>query len=135
MVPVAMVPNFELSTAKARNVLPHVPYKDAVFNTAYSFLAAAIAKGLGISCSLWRTAASALPGGADSGFEEIVACGGNANPGVLSGAGPTMMALCMRQCQWCVVTIKPLLAKFANGMCMSWSGKPRRSKSTHEGAL
>ena len=34
LVPVAMVPNFELSTAKARNVLPqHVPYKDAVFNT------------------------------------------------------------------------------------------------------
>ncbi len=64
LCPVAMVPNFELSTAKARNVLPqHVPYKDAVFNTAHaSFLAKrAFAKGdLEHPCLRWKIGISLI---------------------------------------------------------------------------
>ncbi len=119
LVPVAMVPNFELSTAKARNVLPsHVPYKDAVFNTAHaSFLAAAFAKGdlehllFAVEDRLHQPyRAGLIPG-----FEEIVACGREMGiPVYLSGAGPTMMALCSRgNVNEFVVTIKPVLAKFA----------------------
>ena len=120
LVPVAMVPNFELSTAKARNVLPqHVPYKDAVFNTAHaSFLAAAFAKGdlehllFAVEDRLHQPyRAGLIPG-----FEEIVACGREMGiPVYLSGAGPTMMALCSRSnANEFVVRSKPVLAKFAD---------------------
>ncbi|MFR4008933.1 MAG: hypothetical protein ACLT0Y_06430 [Christensenellales bacterium] len=56
LVPVAMVPDFELSTAKAHNVLPHVPLKDATFNTAVaSFWRPALPKGKWNTCCLpWR---------------------------------------------------------------------------------
>lgn len=119
LVPVAMVPNFELSTAKARNVLPqHLPYKDAVFNVAHaSFLAAAFAKGdlehllFAVEDKLHQPyRAGLIPG-----FEEIVDCGREMGiPVYLSGAGPTMMALCNRgNANEFVVRIKPVLAKFA----------------------
>lgn len=119
LVPVAMVPNFELSTAKARNVLPqHVPYKDAVFNTAHaSFLAAAFAKGdlehllFAVEDRLHQPyRAGLIPG-----FDEIVECGREMGiPVYLSGAGPTMMALCSRSnASEFVVRSKPVLAKFA----------------------
>lgn len=119
LVPVAMVPNFELSTAKARNVLPqHLPYKDAVFNVAHaSFLAAAFAKGdlehllFAVEDKLHQPyRAGLIPG-----FEEIVDCGREMGiPVYLSGAGPTMMALCNRgNANEFVVRVKPVLAKFA----------------------
>ena len=120
LVPVAMVPDFELSTAKARNVLPqHVPLKDAVFNTAHaSFLAACFAKGdmehllFAVEDRLHQPyRANLIPG-----FDEIVACGREVGiPVYLSGAGPTVMALCNRHnAKQFIEQAKPVLARHGN---------------------
>lgn len=117
LTPVAMVPDFELATAKARNVLPpQVPFKDAVFNAAHaSFLAASFAKGdlehllFAMDDRLHQPyRANLIPG-----FEQIVAAGREMGvPVYLSGAGPTLMALCRKDnANAFIVGIKPVLAE------------------------
>lgn len=120
LVPVAMVPDFELATAKARNVLPpQVPFKDAVFNAAHaSFLAASFAKGdlehllFAMDDRLHQPyRANLIPG-----FEEIVAAGREMGvPVYLSGAGPTLMALCHKEnANAFIVGVKPVLAEYGD---------------------
>ncbi len=95
----AAIPQFELSTKKARNVLPEsLPLKDAVFNvTLSSLLTAALASG---RLDLLRFAmrdrlhqpyrAALIPG-----METILRDAGDhgALAAVLSGAGPTLLLL------------------------------------------
>ncbi len=99
MAVLAAIPQFELSTKKARNVLPEsLPLKDAVFNvTLSSLLTAALASG---RLDLLRFAmrdrlhqpyrAALIPG-----METILRDAGDhgALAAVLSGAGPTLLLL------------------------------------------
>lgn len=99
MAVLAAIPQFELSTKKARNVLPDsLPLKDAVFNVTHSsLLTAALASG---RLDLLRFAmrdrlhqpyrAALIPG-----METILRDAGDhgALAAVLSGAGPTMLLL------------------------------------------
>ncbi|MBO9598523.1 MAG: homoserine kinase [Cohnella sp.] len=99
MAVLAAIPQFELSTKKARNVLPDsLPLKDAVFNVTHSsLLTAALAGG---RLDLLRFAmrdrlhqpyrAALIPG-----METILRDAGDhgALAAALSGAGPTMLLL------------------------------------------
>ncbi|WP_027085318.1 homoserine kinase [Cohnella panacarvi] len=99
MAVLAAIPQFELSTKKARNVLPEsLPLKDAVFNVTHSsLLTAALASG---RLDLLRFAmrdrihqpyrAALIPG-----MEKILRDAGDhgALAAVLSGAGPTLLLL------------------------------------------
>ena len=96
---IAVIPNFRLSTAKARKALPPtVPWADAVFNVGRValFLAAMQAERLDLLCEAARDRlhqpyrALLVPG-----MEEVLKEGERAGALAcfLSGAGPTLLAL------------------------------------------
>ncbi|NLY37005.1 MAG: homoserine kinase [Tissierellia bacterium] len=96
---IALVPDFTLSTKKARAVLPsNVPYKDAVYNVGrVSLLLSAFSSGrfdllkLGVKDSLHQPYRGDLIQGFQSILEKSEELG---SLGVyLSGAGPTIMAM------------------------------------------
>jgi homoserine kinase len=99
VVPIVAIPNFELSTAEARRVLPeNYSRADAIFNTAHLGL---LLRGLETGNADWLKAAlqdrihqpyrQALIKGYDSVYEAAIAAG--AHGMVISGAGPTLLAL------------------------------------------
>lgn len=99
VVPVVAIPDFELSTKEARRVLPtEVSRADAIFNTAHLGL---LLRGLETGTGDWlRTALQdrlhqpyrkALIRGYDTVHSAAVAAG--AYGMVISGAGPTLLAL------------------------------------------
>jgi homoserine kinase len=101
LVPVALIPPYELPTVKARAALPkNVSFADAVFNVSRaSFLVAAMAKGDidGLFSVLQDKLHQPYRAKLIQGFEDILAsCESFGCPAYLSGAGPTMMALCRR---------------------------------------
>ena len=120
LVPVAMVPDYELSTAKAREVLPKsVPFADAVFNVSRSsFLVAAMAKGDidGLFSVLYDRLHQQYRAKLIKGFDDIIqACFDLGCPAYLSGAGPTLMAFCKKKdVTKFTEQIKPLLCSFGN---------------------
>lgn len=99
IVPVVAIPNFKLSTQVARQVLPKsCDYKDAIFNTAHLGL---LVRGLETGRADWLQAAlqdrlhqpfrqTLIPG-----YEavQIAALESGAYGMVISGAGPTLLAL------------------------------------------
>jgi homoserine kinase len=99
IVPVVAIPNFELSTAAARSVLPtEYSRADAIFNTAHLGL---MIRGLDTGNAEWLTAAlvdrihqpyrqKLIPGYTDVD-RAVMASGGYGM--VISGAGPTLLAL------------------------------------------
>ncbi len=99
VVPVVAIPNFELSTAEARSVLPaQYSRADAIFNTAHLGL---LVRGLATGNPEWLSAALAdrlhqpyrqqlIPGYADV-ERAVIDAGGYGM--VISGAGPTLLAL------------------------------------------
>jgi homoserine kinase len=99
VVPVVAIPNFELSTAEARSVLPtEYSRADAIFNTAHLGL---LLRGLATGNPEWLSAALAdrlhqpyrqqlIPGYTDV-ERAVIAAGGYGM--VISGAGPTLLAL------------------------------------------
>jgi homoserine kinase len=99
VVPVVAIPNFELSTAAARSVLPNEYSRaDAIFNTAHFGL---LVRGLETGNADWLSAAltdrlhqpyrqQLIPGYTDV-EQAVVAAGGYGM--VISGAGPTLLAL------------------------------------------
>jgi homoserine kinase len=99
IVPVVAIPNFELSTATARSVLPHEYSRaDAIFNTAHLGL---LLRGLATANPEWLTAGlvdrlhqpyrqQLIPGYTDVD-RAVIAAGGYGM--VISGAGPTLLAL------------------------------------------
>jgi homoserine kinase len=96
---VVAIPNFELSTAAARSVLPtEYSRADAIFNTAHLGL---LIRGLETGNADWLTAAltdrihqpyrqKLIPGYGDV-ERAVIAAGGYGM--VISGAGPTLLAL------------------------------------------
>ncbi|MEH2179710.1 homoserine kinase [Nostoc sp.] len=99
VVPVVAIPNFELSTSKARGVLPtDVSRADAIFNMAHLGL---LLRGLEINNGQWLKTAlqdrlhqpyrKALIPGYDA--LNIAAVSAGAYGMVISGAGPTLLAL------------------------------------------
>ena len=99
VVPVVAIPDFELSTKEARQVLPtQVSRADAIFNTAHLGL---LLRGLETGNSNWLKAAlqdklhqpyrKALIPGYDAVNSAALATG--AYGMVISGAGPTLLAL------------------------------------------
>ena len=99
LVPVVAIPNFELSTQEARQVLPtRVSLADAVFNTAHLGL---LVRGLETGREDWLRAAlqdrlhqryrqELVPG---YGAVQSAAMAAGAYGVVISGAGPTLLAL------------------------------------------
>ncbi|MDS3861164.1 homoserine kinase [Thermosynechococcaceae cyanobacterium BACA0444] len=99
VVPVIAIPEFELATQTARQVLPpHLSYGDAIFNAAHLAL---LIQGLGTGNAQWLAAGlqdrlhqpyrhSLIPG-----YEQvqIAALAAGAYGLVISGAGPTLLAL------------------------------------------
>lgn len=118
--PVALIPDYELPTAKARAVLPQsVPFIDAVFNVSHaSFLVAAVAKGdidalfAAVKDKLHQPYRAKLI----DGFDEILeACLSLGCPAYLSGAGSTLMAFCRsEQLDSFTKNIKNVLAAHGN---------------------
>lgn len=112
IVPVVAIPDFELSTAEARRVLPsEVSRADAIFNTAHLGL---LLRGLETGNEDWIRAAlqdrlhqpyrQALIQGYESVRKAAVAAG--AYGLVISGAGPTLLALTDRgQAEAAIVAI------------------------------
>jgi homoserine kinase len=110
IVPVVAIPNFELSTAEARSVLPtEYSRADAIFNTAHLGL---MIRGLETGNAAWLTAAltdrihqpyrqKLIPGYTDVEQAVIVAGGYGM---VISGAGPTLLALSSAECSEAVAT-------------------------------
>lgn len=99
IVAIVAIPNFELSTAEARRVLPtEYSRADAIFNTAHLGL---LIRGLETGNSNWIKAAlqdkihqpyrKALIPGYDAVYSAVLAAGGYGM--VISGAGPTLLAL------------------------------------------
>lgn len=99
VVPVVAIPDFELSTKKARRVLPEqVSRADAIFNTAHLGL---LLRGLETGQKDWIKAAlqdklhqpyrQALIPGYEAVRSAVMAAG--AYGVVISGAGPTLLAL------------------------------------------
>lgn len=103
ITPVVAIPNFELSTSEARQVLPpHYSRDDAVFNTAHLGL---LLRGLEEGRIDWLQAAmqdrihqpyrtQLIPG-----FEAVraAAIAAGACETVISGAGPTLLALATQE--------------------------------------
>jgi homoserine kinase len=99
IVPVVAIPDFELSTAAARSVLPTAYSRaDAIFNTAHLGL---MIRGLETGNVDWLTAGlvdrihqpyrqKLIPGYTDV-EQAVIAAGGYGM--VISGAGPTLLAL------------------------------------------
>lgn len=127
LMPVAMVPDYELATSKARAALPkEVPFKDAVFNVARaSYLTAAMAKGDidGIFSVLEDRLHQPYRAPLIRGFQEIMAmCTELGCPGYLSGAGPTLMALCHEaEVARFTAYIDPCLSKYGHWQIMALS--------------
>ncbi len=96
---VALIPEFELSTSKARQVLPkQVPLRDAVFNAAHlALLTQALATGnlewlqAALHDRLHQPYRQTLIPGMESVREAAIAAG--ALGLVISGAGPTLLVL------------------------------------------
>lgn len=103
LIPVAMVPDFELSTQAARNALPpKVNMRDAVFNLSHAaFLTAAFAKGdldalqIALEDRLHQPYRAKLVPGMKGILAQAKTAG--ALGAFLSGAGPTLMALCREE--------------------------------------
>jgi homoserine kinase len=103
VVPVVAIPDFELSTSEARSVLPtEYSRADAIFNTAHLGL---MIRGLETGNAEWLSAAltdrlhqpyrqKLIPGYMDV-EQAVVAAGGYGM--VISGAGPTLLALAARE--------------------------------------
>jgi homoserine kinase len=99
IVPVVAIPDFELSTAQARSVLPNEYSRaDAIFNTAHLGL---MIRGLETGNAQWLTAGlidrihqpyrqKLIPGYTDV-EQAVIADGGYGM--VISGAGPTLLAM------------------------------------------
>ncbi len=99
IVPVVAIPDFELSTAEARSVLPsEYSRADAIFNTAHLGL---MMRGLETGNAEWLTAGlvdrihqpyrqKLIPGYTDVN-SAVIAAGGYGM--VISGAGPTLLAI------------------------------------------
>jgi homoserine kinase len=120
----ALVPPFELETAKARAALPKtLPYKDAVFNLGHAALvAAAFASrdydALSVACDdrlHQNYRAPLIPG-----FQTIVDAARDAGAIAvfLSGAGPTVMAISLSDEDRFAQTIAPILASRPEGAWM-----------------
>ncbi len=100
IVPVVAIPDFELSTADSRRVLPETySGSDAAFNAAHvSLLIQGLAAGngdwirVGIDDRLHQSYRVALIAGYRA--VEAAAIGAGAYGVAISGAGPTMLALC-----------------------------------------
>jgi homoserine kinase len=99
VVPILAIPDFELSTAAARSVLPqNCTYGDAIFNTAHLGL---LVKGLETGRTDWLQAAlldrlhQPYRQSLIQGFVEVrqAAMSAGALGLVISGAGPTLLAL------------------------------------------
>ncbi|MFO5493056.1 MAG: homoserine kinase [Cuspidothrix sp.] len=99
IVPVIAIPNFELSTAEARRVLPtEISRRDAIFNISHLGL---LLRGLATNREEWLKAAlqdklhqpyrQTLIAGYESVNEAAINAG--AYGMVISGAGPTLLAL------------------------------------------
>ena len=104
IVPVVAIPNFELSTSEARSVLPNEYSRaDAIFNTAHLGL---LVRGLETGNAEWLTAAltdrihqpyrQQLISGYRDVERAVIAAGGYGM--VISGAGPTLLALGTTEC-------------------------------------
>jgi homoserine kinase len=103
VVPVVAIPDFELSTSEARSVLPtEYSRADAIFNTAHLGL---MVRGLETGNAEWLSAAltdrlhqpyrqKLIPGYTDV-EQAVVAAGGYGM--VISGAGPTLLALTSKE--------------------------------------
>ncbi|WP_264326098.1 homoserine kinase [Romeriopsis navalis] len=100
IVPVVAIPDFELSTQSARSVLPETYSRsDAVFNTSHLAL---LLQGLAMNNADWLKAAlqdkihqpfrQSLIVGYEAVHAAAIAAG--AHGLVISGAGPTLLALC-----------------------------------------
>lgn len=117
----ALVPPFELATSKARAALPkELPFKDAVFNVGRAALVvAAFASrdyaALAIACKdrLHEVYRSPLI----PGFDEIIRAvkGAGATAAFLSGAGPTILAICESDDARFSAEIEPILAARPEG--------------------
>ena len=100
LVPVVAIPNFELSTHKARTVLPSdCSYTDAVFNGSHlSLLVKALESGrddwlqAALSDRLHQPYRTPLIKGYEAVRQAALEAG--AHGLVISGAGPTLLALC-----------------------------------------
>ncbi len=98
-----VIPNFPLSTEKARTTLPQtVPHKDAVFNVSRcSFLVASILTGkldslsIGMEDRLHQPYRKPLIPGIEDVFDTALDAG--ALSVALSGAGPTVAAFCVEK--------------------------------------
>ncbi len=104
IVPVVAIPNFELSTAAARSVLPNeYSLGDAIFNTAHLSL---LVRGLETGNPTWLRAGlvdrlhqpyrQQLITGFDDVAAAVVGAGGFGM--AISGAGPTLLALTTAEC-------------------------------------
>lgn len=102
IVPVVAIPDFELSTAEARSVLPHSYSRaDAVFNISRMGL---LIRGLAANNSKWLETAlndkihQPYRQELIEGYSEVkqAAIEAGAYGMVISGAGPTLLALCDR---------------------------------------
>lgn len=104
VVPVAIIPEFELSTAEARRVLPlQYSRADAVFNTAHiALLLRGIATGNGdwIAAGMGDRIHQPYRKKLIAGYDEVynAALKAGAWGLVISGAGPTLLALCSPEC-------------------------------------
>jgi homoserine kinase len=110
IVPVVAIPDFELSTAEARSVLPtEYSRADAIFNTAHLGL---MMRGLETGNGEWLTAGlvdrihqpyrqKLIPGYTDV-QSAVIAAGGYGM--VISGAGPTLLAIATPECAEAVAT-------------------------------
>lgn len=110
IIPIVAIPDFELSTAEARRVLPtEYSRGDAIFNTAHLGL---LVRGLETGCGDWLQAAlqdkihqpyrKALIKGYDAVCSAALEAG--AYGMVISGAGPTLLALADATVSSAVVT-------------------------------
>ena len=110
VVPVVAIPDFELSTAEARRVLPsEYSRADAIFNTAHLGL---LLRALETGRKNWLQASlqdrihqpyrQALIPGYDAVYSAAIATG--AYGMVISGAGPTLLALVDKSLSAAVVT-------------------------------
>jgi homoserine kinase len=99
IVPIVAIPDFELSTQAARDVLPQkCSYADAIFNIAHLGL---LIKGLETGRGDWIQVAlqdrlhQPFRTGLICGFEQVrsIAIQSGAQELVISGAGPTLLAL------------------------------------------
>jgi homoserine kinase len=99
VVPVVAIPDFELSTEAARRVLPDTYSRaDAIYNTAHLGL---LLRGLETGNGVWLAEAlgdrihQPYRQGLISGYDRVAnaAIGAGAHGLVISGAGPTLLAL------------------------------------------